>query len=424
MEGTAAPVVPVEALPVAWLAMVEREEMAAMAVRVQLELIAAQMVSTEEQVVWAGQAATAVPHPRALRAMAGQAATAVSPEPVALVSVRLLLGKTVGMPVMADQVGLRAPGARAVLPVSEESMATAETAAMVVSLVCRAMEAAEPLVTRPPAMAAMAARAVTQGLLELAAAEAQQEAVLVRPEPVERLALMAPLPQAVGMAAMAELVSARQRPAQLEAMAETEAMADLLATVASEEPAATEPRGRMALRDLFLGNLARTVKPEVRAEWAEPGVLVDRFLEMAVMVASRATVEPEVLAEPAWQARRGRIQETQAKPEGMEAMEPLAEPEGMVESEARPLELGLQVPMGTAAPEATVEMLAWLEMAATVPMVTRRPLMAEPVEMAATLAWLDWEAWADLDQLLAQAVRAEPLRHPAAMEAMAETDLM
>ena len=82
------------------------------------------------------------------------------------------------------------------------------------------------------------------------------------------------------------------------------------------------------------------------------------------------------------------------------------------------------MPLGTAAPEATVEMLAWLEMAATVPMVTRRPLMAEPVEMAATLAWLDWEAWADLDQLLALTVRTEPLRHPAATGGTAAMDLL
>ncbi len=184
LEGTVAPVVPVEALPVAWLAMVEREGMAAMAVRVQLELIATRMVSTEQQVVWAGQAATAVPHPRALRAMAGQAATAVSLVPAGLVSARLLQAQTVGMPATADLVGLRAPGVLAVLPEQEESMATAETAAMVVSLVCRAMEAMEPTATRPPPMAAMAAWAAIPGMRVLEASAAWQ-ALGARAEPVE-----------------------------------------------------------------------------------------------------------------------------------------------------------------------------------------------------------------------------------------------
>jgi hypothetical protein len=220
------------------------------------------------------------------------------------------------------------------------------------------------------ATAAMAAIPVWQEMEESAERRAELE------PPQARMAPMGPSQPAVEMEGMAELGSARQRPAQLEAMAETEALADLLATVASEEPAATEPRGRMALRDLFPGNLARTVKPEVRAEWAEPGVLADRFQAMAVMVASRATVEPEVTAEPASQARRGRIRETLAKPEGMEAMEPLAEPEVLVEAEARLLEWGLQVPMGAAAPEAMGEMLAWLEMVATVPMAMRRSPMA------------------------------------------------
>jgi len=80
--------------------------------------------------------------------------------------------------------------------------------------------------------------------------------------------------------------------------------------------------------------------------------------------------------------------------------------------------------MGSAELVATAEMLANRAMAATVPMVTRQPLMAEPVEMAATPAWLDWEAWADLDQLLALTVRTEPPRHPAAMEGTAVMDLL
>jgi hypothetical protein len=51
----------------------------------------------------------------------------------------------------------------------------------------------------------------------------------------------------------------------------------------------------------------------------------------------------------------------------------------------------------------TGDLPVWPAMAATVPMVTRRAPMAEPVVMAVTPAWLDWEAWVDLDPLLAQA---------------------
>jgi len=201
LEGTAAPVVTVEAPPVAWLAMAAREGMAAMVVRVQQEMIATRMVSTEAQVVWVGLVATEATPSRAPQEMAALAAMAVSPVPAVLVSARLLQGKTAGMPGMADQVGLRAPGARAVLPVSEESMATAETAEMVVSLVCRAMEATEPTATRSPPMAATVARAATPGPQALAGTAVRREAALVPPEPVERMALMAPLSQAEAMAA-------------------------------------------------------------------------------------------------------------------------------------------------------------------------------------------------------------------------------
>jgi hypothetical protein len=107
------------------------------------------------------------------------------------------------------------------------------------------------------------------------------------------------------MAAMAELGSARQRPAQLEAMAVRVAMAVLLATAVSEEPEATEPRGRMALRDRCPGNLARTARPEVRAEWAAPGVLVDRFQAMVETEAWRAWAELEVSAEREPRERTG-----------------------------------------------------------------------------------------------------------------------
>lgn len=250
MEGTAAPVVTVEAPPVAWLAMVEREGMAAMAVRVQLELIATRMVSTEQQVVWAGQAATAVPHPRALRAMAALAEMEDSPEPGALVSVRLLLGKTVGMAVTADLVGLRAPGVLVVLPEQEESMATAETAEMVVSPGCRAMVATELTATRPLPMAATVARAATPGMRVLEASAAWQ-ALGARAEPVERMALMASLSQAVATEAMAAMGLTLQRPAQLAVMAEPEASEARMVTAASEEPAAMARQDRMGLLEHF-----------------------------------------------------------------------------------------------------------------------------------------------------------------------------
>jgi hypothetical protein len=88
-------------------------------------------------------------------------------------------------------------------------------------------------------------------------------------------------------------------------MAEPAAAAELLATVASEEPEATEPRGRMALQDLFPGNLARTAKPEVWAEWAAPGALVDRFQAMVEQAAWRAWAELEALAERELRERMG-----------------------------------------------------------------------------------------------------------------------
>ena len=127
--------------------------------------------------------------------------------------------------------------------------------------------------------------------------------------------------------------------------------------------------------------MAQSAEQAVAAEPAEP---VAQFQATVVMVASQATAELEATAEPASQARRGRIRETQAEPEGMEAMEPMAVPEVLVESEARPLEQGLQVPMGTAELEATAEMRAWLEMVALAQMAPLCPAqveLAEPVEL-------------------------------------------
>ena len=95
-----------------------------------------------------------------------------------------------------------------------------------------ALAAREVICFRTEAMAAMAAILVWQEMEE----SAERRAALEPPQ--ARMAPMGPSQPAVEMEGMAEQVSARQRPAQLEAMAETEAMADLLATVASEEPVA------------------------------------------------------------------------------------------------------------------------------------------------------------------------------------------
>jgi hypothetical protein len=163
-------------------------------------------------------------------------------------------------------------------------------------------------------------------------------------------------PAAMGATAEMDLLRCSQ--ANLEAMAELAEPVDHSATAAMGDLAAMAQSGRpeQTVQHLEIqAPMAQSAEPAVAAGQAEP---VEQFQAMAVMVASRATAEPEVLAEPASQARRGRIRETLAKPEGMEAMEPLAEPEVLVESEARPLEWGLQVAMGTAAPEATGEMLA------------------------------------------------------------------
>jgi hypothetical protein len=149
------------------------------------------------------------------------------------------------------------------------------------------------------ATAAMAAIPVWQEMEESAERRAELE------PPQARMAPMGPSQPAVEMEGMAEQVSARQRPAQLEAMAETEALAELLATAVSEEPVATEPQGRMALRDRCPGNLARTARPEVRAEWAEPGVLADRFQAMVEQAAWRAWAELEALAERELRERMG-----------------------------------------------------------------------------------------------------------------------
>ena len=152
-------------------------------------------------------------------------------------------------------------------------------------------------------------------------------------------------------------------------MAEMAEPVDLSATAAMGDSAEMAQSGRpeqTVQHPEVQAPMAQSAEQAVAAGPADP---VEQFQAMAVMVASRATAELEATGEPASQARRGRIRETLAKPEGMEAMEPMAEPEVLVESGARPLDRGLQVPMGTAEPEAMGEMLAWLEMVATVLMV-------------------------------------------------------
>ena len=359
MEGTAVPVVTVEAPPVAWLAMVEREEMAALAVRVQQELLAVRMVPMEPQAVWAGLVATEATPSRAPQEMAALAEMEDSLVPVGLVSVRLLQAQTAGMPATADLVGLRAPVGLAVLPEQEESMATAATAEMVVSPGCRAMVATEPTATRPPPMAATVARAATPGMRVLEASAAWQ-ALGARAEPVERMDLMAPLSQAAGMEATAAMGLTRQRPAQLEAMAEPEAPEVRMAMAERVEPAATELLEQMALQDQIPVETAGSAKLEAWEEMEAMEEPADRFRETAELEAWLVWAEQAAMVEP-------------ELPERMELC--LEKPEAME---------GLEVPVARAEPEDSAELADW-------PSVERqaRPawmVMEEPVV---------WEAQAE-----------------------------
>jgi len=169
-----------------------------------------------------------------------------------------------------------------------------------------------------------------------------------------------------GTEAMDLLRCSQANPAGMAELAEPVAMSATAAMGDSEEMAQSGRPEQTVQHPEVQAPMAQSAEQAVAAGPADP---VAQFQATVVMVASRATAELEATGEPASQARRGRIRETLAKPEGVEAMEPMAVPEVLVESGARPLELGLQVPMGTAEPEATGEMLAWLEMVATVLMV-------------------------------------------------------
>jgi hypothetical protein len=106
------------------------------------------------------------------------------------------------------------------------------------------------------------------------------------------------LPQpAVETAATEALVSARQHPVRLEAMAESEETVGLLATAVSEELAATARLETTEWRELILVIQARTVKLEVREEWAAQAALADRFQVMAVPEVMQGWVAPEVPVE-------------------------------------------------------------------------------------------------------------------------------
>jgi hypothetical protein len=112
--------------------------------------------------------------------------------------------------------------------------------------------------------------------------------------------------------------------------------------------------------------MAHLAEPVVAAGLAER---VEQFQAMVVMVASQATAELEATAEPASQARTGRIPEILAQPEGMEATEPLAGPEVLEGSEVRPLDRESQGPTGQVAVEAMGDLLARPETAATAELV-------------------------------------------------------
>jgi hypothetical protein len=188
--------------------------------------------------------------------MAALAAMAVSPVPAVLVSARLLQVQTAVSAEMEDLVGLLEPVEQEA-PLSERT-ATAETAGMVGSLACRAMEATEPPVTRLPPMAATAVRAATRGPQALEGTAVRREAALVPPEPMERMALMAPLSQAVATEAMAAMGLTRQRPAQLEAMAEPGAPEARMVTAEQVELEAMEPQAPMGMMERVPVKTAKT----------------------------------------------------------------------------------------------------------------------------------------------------------------------
>lgn len=325
LAGTAAPVVTVEAPPMVSLAMAAREGMAAMVVRVQEELLAARLVPMEPQAVWVGLVATEATPSRAPQEMAALAEMAVSQVPAGLVSARLLQEQTAVSAAMEDLVGLLVPVEQEA-PLSERT-ATAETVGMVVSLVCRAMEATEPPVTRSLPMAATAVRAATPGLQALAGTADRREAALVPPEPVDRMALMALMLQAEAMEATVAMVLTRQRPAQLEAMAEPVEPEVWLAMAEPVERAATVPQEPMVLRDRIPATRVATAKSVELAGMVEPAAQGGQFQAMVEMAewldwaGLVAWAEPEQME---WTEFRP------VKPAGLEAMvEPVeqAEPE-------------------------------------------------------------------------------------------------
>jgi hypothetical protein len=213
-------------------------------------------------------------------------------------------------------------------------------------------------------------------------------------------------------------------------MAELVAMAARWATAAMGDSAAMARSGRpeqLVRHPVSQASTAQSAEQAVAAGLAEP---VAQFQATAVSEVLEAMAELEATAEPASQARPGRIRETLAKPAVMEGMEPLAEPEGMVDSEARPLELGLQGPEGM---EARGEMRARLELAVLVGLAQMAPLCPALVAPVAPVEPEELELTAELEELEGQArLVVEPAvvwawRRPvetAALAARAELDLM
>jgi hypothetical protein len=117
--------------------------------------------------------------------------------------------------------------------------------------------------------------------------------------------------------------------------------------------------------------MAHPAEPVVAAGPVDPVDPVEQFQAMAVMVASRATVELEVTAELVLQARTGRIPEILAQPEGMEEVAQQEDPAVMAASEVLPKVSDQLVRMALVETAALVARQAQPEMAAMVPLEMR-----------------------------------------------------
>ena len=205
------------------------------------------------------------------------------------------------MDFLEAMVAMAEPGARVALVPDLLRTGLAEMVVTGDLPVWPAMAATVPMVTRRPLMAEQVEREAMSALRELEEPAAREEGVpqaeqAVRTEPPRHPAAM------VGTAAM-DLLRCSQ--ATLEAMAETVEPVDLSATAAMGDSAAMAQSGRLeqlGRHPEIQAPMAHSAEQAVAAGPAEPA---EQFQAMAVMVASRATAELEVTAEPASQARTG-----------------------------------------------------------------------------------------------------------------------